>query len=119
MTNRVLCGNFKIKKLPNERLFLEPLEFDTESISASESIPNIALSPANSPSEPSSSPSIQVKVTHNKKSLDVTVSLDRTVRELKDMLAVLTGIPPDKQKIMWSKGTCADDTVSQYEQVCD
>lgn len=59
----------------------------------------------------SSSPAFDLKVTHNKKTLDLTLAADRTVRDLKERLSELTGIPADKQKIMWSKGGCADNMV--------
>ncbi|OWA50416.1 putative Ubiquitin domain-containing protein UBFD1 [Hypsibius exemplaris] len=61
---------------------------------------------ANLPS--SCSPSLSLKVTHNKKAYDVIISADKTVRDLKEMLTILSGIPVDKQKIMWSRGPCPD-----------
>ncbi|XP_055357244.1 ubiquitin domain-containing protein UBFD1-like [Paramacrobiotus metropolitanus] len=57
----------------------------------------------------STASTVELKVTHNKQLMSVTIALDQTVKNLKEMLAVLTGIPADKQKLMWSKGPCPDD----------
>ncbi|GAU95001.1 hypothetical protein RvY_06691 [Ramazzottius varieornatus] len=54
-------------------------------------------------------PSIEIKVTYNKQTLDIVISSDSTVWDLKEMVNLLTGIPADKQKLMWSRGACPDD----------
>lgn len=70
-----------------------------------------------SQSEPSAlttaaAPSVELKVSHNKQLLNITLTVTQTVKDLKDMLVIITGIPSDKQKIMWSKGACSDDKAS-------
>ena len=68
--------------------------------------------PETRPAAVSNAPTIDLKVTHNKKAIDVAIAADQTVADLKERLATLTGIPADKQKIMWSKGGCADNMVN-------
>lgn len=94
---------------------------EINAVEVSKSVGTTEVGPANSQNEPAAVPrttieSIDVKVTHNRRVLDVAISPEQNVRDLKDMLTVLTGIPADKQKVMWSKGACADNMVGLCDQ---
>lgn len=62
-----------------------------------------------SPSQVASSgDTIDVKVVWNKTKYDVSVGADETVKDLKEKMLDLTGLPPSMQKIMY-KGLCNDE----------
>lgn len=51
--------------------------------------------------------SIEFKIIYNKKKIDITFSLDRTIAELKDHLESIISVPKEMQKVM-IKGLAKD-----------